>query len=225
MFRQIFWSAAVFLLASAPTLADPITVQINTDGAMSEQALGDHVRSALRGAPAEILAIDTASGVVMLEGDATAARALRADPTIASISGPLTSQHNEHRVRLTLDAGLMSVESIASTMATTTPASRRTGWPGEMLRVEMRDASGLVIGERFVPDPRFVRFEGWSDTGTHETGSNRAEIHTGMPVQIQLAVPEGSVTLAVFDQTGTVQHPSDGRLLSQTRLELTEADQ
>ena len=225
MFRQIFCGVAVVFLASAPALSDPITVQINTDGAMSEQALTDHVRSALRGAPAEILAIDTASGVVVLEGDAIAARALRADPNIASINGPLVRPINERNLRVTLDQGSVSVEPIASTMSTTTPASRRTGWPGEMLRVEMRDASGLVIGERFVPDPRFVRFEGWSDTGTHETGSNRAEIHTGMPVQIQLAVPEGSVTLAVFDQTGTVQHPSDGRLLSQTRLELTEADQ
>jgi len=210
---------------AASAVADPITVHIHTDGAMSEQALTEHVRSALRGARAEILEIDAASGVILLEGDTAAARALRADPDIASINGPHSEPVNDRNLRVTVDQGSVLVEPIAPSLAMIAPVNDRTGWRGEMLRVEIIDATGSVISERFVPDPRFVRFEGWSDTGDHEAGSNRAEIRTDMPIQIQLAVPEASASLAVFDQAGSYQSPSEGRLLGSVQLDLTEAGQ
>ena len=95
------------------------------------------------------------------------------------------------------------------------PLSRRTGWPGEVLRMEALDARGEVIGEFFVRDPRFIRYEGWTEAGEHEAGSNRVFIDERAPLRLEVAAPdlEGLAAIAVYEGAGSWRNPSPGRRL------------
>lgn len=189
--------AAAALTAASASAEGVIELRLQPGGFGSDAEVREHILTTLRGAEAEIRFVDAANGIVRLDGGEAAARTLRADPVFISVR--FDGEDDRHTrlfsVLLAEDGMQVGVE----------PEGRGDriedapmGWPGEFVQVIARDASGAVIAEGYVRDHRFVRYEGWNEDGSHQTGSNYSDVDETQPLDIWLELPAETAQIEVI---------------------------
>ena len=189
--------AAAALTAASASAEGLIELRTEPGGFSSSAEISEHVRATLRGADAEISFVDAANGIVRLAGGEAAVRALRADPVFVSVRyDGETDRHTR------LFSVLLSEEGMEVGVEPEGRGDRiedvPLGWPGEFVQIIARDASGAVIAEGYVRDHRFVRYEGWNEDGSHQTGSNYSDVDETQPLDIWLELPAETARIEVI---------------------------
>jgi len=212
-------------LASATAAADPIRVEVEPGRFATESALVDHVQATLRGVTADIHGADPAGGVILLDGDEAAARALRADPVFLRVAHDGPAEPRLRNVLIEISDDGATAEPFRDSARPDPAMDGPTGWPGEVVRVDALAADGGVIATVFVRDPRFVRYEGWNPDGTHETGSNRSFVDETQVLDILVALPAGAERVVVYDRLDAPEEPDGRRRLGEVRIGTAEDGQ
>lgn len=214
--------AVLILVAAGTSFAQSIEIQFDPARFSTADEVREYVRRAAMGAEIEIIDLNLSSGTVELNGSAAAARHFNADPVFHRVEDR-THRTGGRSFELFLNGNQLSAERGAPAPLLPT---RRTGWPGERLRVVAYSLDGRAISEAFVADPRFVRFEGWDENGEHIPGSNRSVIQDVPLPPIAVSLPAETSAIAVYDQAGTHFAPEDGQLLGHIRSDqIVEAGQ
>ncbi|MEE2567010.1 hypothetical protein [Hyphobacterium marinum] len=209
-------------LASTSTAADPIRVEVEPGRFATEAALVDHVHATLRGVTADIRGADPAGGVVLLDGDEAAARALRADPVFLRVAHDGPEEPRLRNVLIEISNDGATAEPFRDSARPDPVLDGPTGWPGEVVRVDALAADGAVIATVFVRDPRFVRYEGWNPDGSHETGSNRSFVDDTQVLDILVALPAEAERVVVYDRLDVPEEPDGRRRLGDFRISEAE---
>ncbi|WP_420433355.1 hypothetical protein [Hyphobacterium sp.] len=206
---------AIGLLAIMPAaFAQDMQIEFDPGRFASDDAARAYIEASAMGSAIEIHALDITAGTAQLEG--APAHLIRSNPAyLRVIENAPAGRARVHEIHL----GGSAVFASRGAPAVFHPG-RRTGWPGEQLRVVAYGADGREIAETFAPDPRFVRHEGWSGTGDHITGSNRSHIQDAPLPPLSVSLPEDTAQIAVFDRAGSRHAPEAGR-----RIGLIEAHQ
>lgn len=189
--------SAVLAAGLALSAQGPIELRTAPGAFASDAEARQHIGQTLRGADADIEYVDAANGIIRLDGGEAAARALRADPVFVSVR-----YEGEEDRHTRLFAVLVTEDGME---VGTEPEGRGDriepdpfGWPGEFVRVVARDALGGVIAEGYVRDHRFVRYEGWNEDGSHQTGSNYSDVDETQPLDIWLELPAETTQIEVI---------------------------
>ncbi|WP_421791012.1 hypothetical protein [Hyphobacterium sp.] len=213
-------SLAVAMASCA--FAQSIELRFQPGQFSSAEEARTYIERAAMGASLEFVELDLASGQVRLNGSAAAAQHFQSDPVFLNVTDR-TERREGRQFELFLTGDDVFAERGAPIELSPT---RRTGWPGERLRVVAYGEEGRVLGEAFIADPRFVRYEGWSADGQHVAGSNRGLIQDVSLPPIAVSLPEETVSISVFDEAGSRFAPEEGRLLGRIRVDqILEAGQ
>lgn len=205
LFLGSLWIVGQLASGSAPAAAQEVALEFDPDRFSSDHEAQDYIDRAAMGGRILELAIDRTAGTAQVTG--VPARLFRADPAFLRVTE--TAPPQQARI---FDIHLDSEMAIARPEAPVRMRTgRRTGWPGEQLRIVAQDSSGNVIAETFIADPRFVRHEGWTVQGEHIAGSNRSHIQDAPLPSLSVSLPEATARIAVYDRAGSRHAPEAGR--------------
>lgn len=187
---------AAGLFAPLAMADGPIELRTAPGEFASEAEARDRLEWTLRGAPARIVFIDPANGLIRLQGSAEAALALRSDPAFISVVFDDVGEHRERVFEVLLDGDGLQAAPLARGRGDRLALSD-TGWPGEFVRVIARDAAGEVVADGYVRDHRFVRYEGWAEDGSHIPGSNASFVSEADPLDLWVTLPEAAASIEI----------------------------
>jgi len=200
------------LVALWPTGAFAQIIELNFDpGRFADpDAAISYIEAAAMGGEVEIVSLNVSQGSAVIEAGEGAGRLYRSDPVFLIVREQSTRLTEGRRFVVTVDAAIPFAQT---GQAVNFRSTGRTGWSGERLRVIAYDTAGQMVGETFVPDPRFVRFEAWAEDGQHIAGANRSFVQDVPLRPFHVDLPASAAMIAVFDQAGSNITPSEGRLI------------
>jgi len=187
-----------------------VNLEFDPDRFADRESAIFYIEAAAMGGQVDVISLNLSSGEAVVEAGEGAGRLYRSDPVFVIVREQVVAPSEGRRFVVAMDAAIPHAQS--GEVVNFRPMLR-TGWAGERLRVVAYDNAGQEIGETFVPDPRFVRFEAWSEDGQHIAGSNRSFVQDVPLRPFSVDLPAEAAEISVFDQAGSNDSPSEGRLV------------
>lgn len=194
---RVGWSAAalaLLALSAGPASGETLSLRFAPGRFASQAEAEAFLRQTLKGAEAEIVALDAAAGSAALEGGRAAWARLSASRDILELRRAIApAPRGFARFRVSLapakadGAATAAIERIGAAAA---PAEGEAG--GEVARgsilVVARDKSGAELSRQRLPDPRLVRYEAIDETGAFT--ARRDFLRTDVPAVFEVVLAE-----------------------------------